>query len=408
MAVGLPGLQIGLTKGNLEAAIRALFAAGEQGVWYDPSDFSTMFQDSAGTTPVTAVGQPVGLWLDKRLGLARGPDVTNGGFDVDANWTKGGTWTINGGQAHVGATAGNLTQTYGETIAVGDTFEITWTSTNNTGILSAFVGGAVQTGTPQQNATSGAYRVIVQVATLSGQTVGIAAGGGVPGGDIDNLSIRKIRGNHATQSTTANRPTLQQDGSGYYYLSFNGTNSGLFTPANADFTASNKLIVCAGVTKSADQGGSVICELSGAATAIAGGFGLDLNGYAANGTWMGGAVGGTPGGTQCFADGPVGSAASPVSAVFSLQGDLTQSTIASQVVLRKNSVALTNSATGGTATAAGNFTSSVLNIGARALGTAPNLFLNGRIYQLVIRGGTAVTSPTQLERFVGQKMGIAL
>lgn len=42
-----------------------LFAAGEQGVWYDPSDFSTMFQDSAGTIPVTAVEQPVGRILDK-------------------------------------------------------------------------------------------------------------------------------------------------------------------------------------------------------------------------------------------------------------------------------------------------------------------------------------------------------
>lgn len=42
-----------------------LFAAGEQGFWYDPSDFSTMFQDAAGTTPVTAVGQPVGRILDK-------------------------------------------------------------------------------------------------------------------------------------------------------------------------------------------------------------------------------------------------------------------------------------------------------------------------------------------------------
>ena len=42
-----------------------LFAAGEQGVWFDPSDLSTMFQDSAGTTPVTAVEQPVGRILDK-------------------------------------------------------------------------------------------------------------------------------------------------------------------------------------------------------------------------------------------------------------------------------------------------------------------------------------------------------
>ena len=42
-----------------------LFQSGEQGAWYDPSDSSTMFQDAAGTTPVTAVGQPVGRILDK-------------------------------------------------------------------------------------------------------------------------------------------------------------------------------------------------------------------------------------------------------------------------------------------------------------------------------------------------------
>ena len=42
-----------------------LFAASEVGVWYDPSDFSTMYQDSAGTIPVTAVGQVVGRINDK-------------------------------------------------------------------------------------------------------------------------------------------------------------------------------------------------------------------------------------------------------------------------------------------------------------------------------------------------------
>ena len=43
----------------------ALFTTGVNGVWYDPSDFSAMFQDAAGTVPVTAVGQPVGRILDK-------------------------------------------------------------------------------------------------------------------------------------------------------------------------------------------------------------------------------------------------------------------------------------------------------------------------------------------------------
>jgi hypothetical protein len=42
----------------------SFFANGEQGWWFDPSNFATLFQDSAGTTPVTAVEQPVGLQLD--------------------------------------------------------------------------------------------------------------------------------------------------------------------------------------------------------------------------------------------------------------------------------------------------------------------------------------------------------
>ena len=45
--------------------IRKLFANNEQGLFYDPNDLSTMFQDTAGTVAVTAAGQPVGLILDK-------------------------------------------------------------------------------------------------------------------------------------------------------------------------------------------------------------------------------------------------------------------------------------------------------------------------------------------------------
>ena len=42
-----------------------LFADGKQGMWYDPSDLSTLFQDAAGTVPVTTNGNPVGKMLDK-------------------------------------------------------------------------------------------------------------------------------------------------------------------------------------------------------------------------------------------------------------------------------------------------------------------------------------------------------
>ena len=54
-----------ITIGTPVFTIGSLFLNGEQGAWYDPSDITTLFQDSAGSTPVTAAGQPVGLMLDK-------------------------------------------------------------------------------------------------------------------------------------------------------------------------------------------------------------------------------------------------------------------------------------------------------------------------------------------------------
>lgn len=42
-----------------------LFTGGKQGVFLDPSDLTTLFQDSAGTVPVTVNGDPVGKVLDK-------------------------------------------------------------------------------------------------------------------------------------------------------------------------------------------------------------------------------------------------------------------------------------------------------------------------------------------------------
>lgn len=60
---------------------RKLFQNGELGTWFDPSDMSTLFQDAAGTTPVTAVEQPVSLMLDKSKGLVIGPEL-KGSFAI--------------------------------------------------------------------------------------------------------------------------------------------------------------------------------------------------------------------------------------------------------------------------------------------------------------------------------------
>jgi hypothetical protein len=81
----------GLSRsGQLTAIIQSLFWDGSQGWWYDDNDTTTLFQDSAGTTPVTAVEQFVGLQLDKSRGLVLGPElVTNSGpsFVNTTGWT---------------------------------------------------------------------------------------------------------------------------------------------------------------------------------------------------------------------------------------------------------------------------------------------------------------------------------
>jgi hypothetical protein len=51
--------------GRLRFLPSAIFTASEPGAWYDPSDLTTLFQDSAGVTPVTTAGQTVGKILDK-------------------------------------------------------------------------------------------------------------------------------------------------------------------------------------------------------------------------------------------------------------------------------------------------------------------------------------------------------
>ena len=55
---------------NFDILMKSLFSNGEQGFFYDPNDLSTMFQNSVGTIPVTGVGQPVGLLLDKSKGVS--------------------------------------------------------------------------------------------------------------------------------------------------------------------------------------------------------------------------------------------------------------------------------------------------------------------------------------------------
>jgi hypothetical protein len=62
---GIPITALGAVSMGASYAPSDLFLNDEEGVWYDPSDLSTMFQDTAGTVPVTGEGQYVGKIMDK-------------------------------------------------------------------------------------------------------------------------------------------------------------------------------------------------------------------------------------------------------------------------------------------------------------------------------------------------------
>ena len=63
---GVTAIRLGRTLNPaLDVLIKALFTSGEQGFAYDPNDLTTLYQDAAGSIPVTGAGQPVGLMRDK-------------------------------------------------------------------------------------------------------------------------------------------------------------------------------------------------------------------------------------------------------------------------------------------------------------------------------------------------------
>lgn len=69
-----PGLVPAGQSGGAAFSPLSRFAAGEQGIWVDLNDFSTLWQDTARTVPVTAAGQTVKGITDKS---GRGNHLTN-------------------------------------------------------------------------------------------------------------------------------------------------------------------------------------------------------------------------------------------------------------------------------------------------------------------------------------------
>ena len=203
----MPSLAIGLSlRGRANSAVSpaSLFAASEPGAWYDFSDLSTLFQDSAGVTPVTTAGQTVGLMLDKSQGLVLGSElVTNGDFSGGSTgWTFAGTLpniTISGGVASFAASTGNRWLVQNGILTVGKSYQITATVTVSAGTIGPDINGF-----SGNVSSSGTYTWRITNVTLT-QFQFLASNVFV--GTIDNISVKLLAGNHASQATLAQRPT---------------------------------------------------------------------------------------------------------------------------------------------------------------------------------------------------------
>jgi hypothetical protein len=194
----------------------SLFAQGEPGAWYDASDLGTMFTTSAGTTPVTAVEQAVGLILDKSRGLAIGPElVTNGDF---SNGTTGwgqfaGTIAVSGGEVTLTANAGaafpQITQTISG-LTAGRMYVMTGTARRGTSADPVFISPVSGTSVQTTATTATALRVVF-TATGATSNIGLGIFSASANGTaiFDNISVREIAGTHAIQATAASRPVLR-------------------------------------------------------------------------------------------------------------------------------------------------------------------------------------------------------
>lgn len=214
-------------------------------LFVDPSDTSTLFQDAAGTTPVTSAGDPVGLVLDKSQGLARGAEVlSNPNFEMASDWVSGSgaTLTYASDQITVSSDPGDtFAAAYQDQATIaGMLYELVVdldqlsadgrigvSSISGTAARDLLDFGLVSsTGEFRGFFTGTGAMVYVQLGTVGDASSAV----------FNSASLKPIPGNHLTAPSGAARPTYQTGG-GLHWLEFDGVDDELATAAALPFSA---------------------------------------------------------------------------------------------------------------------------------------------------------------------------
>ncbi len=358
-ARGLAGRKV--PQGVLTPMGDPLFAASEPGAWYDPSDMSTLFQDSAGTVPVTAVEQPVGRILDKS---GRGNHATQ------ATTTKRPVYSRRVNLLLATATLATQSMT---TTAAAYTLALSGAGSVT---LSGAATGTFGAGTHVITCTAGSLTLTVA-------------------GAVNDADFRLAVDAHLPYQWVNTATDYDADPSKFpAYLRFDGVDDALGT-ANIDFTGTDKMTVWAGV-RSNLNGYSNIVEL-GPNSGAENGFSLQ-RGFAAAGDYVGIMYG------TSLGYGYTSNFAAPDTSVIAAQYDIAQASVAGgEISFRRNGVVSAKADSQGSA-GTGNFSQKPLYIGGRAGTSLP---FNGRIYSLIVRGAqTPLPQIEATERYIKQKMGL--
>lgn len=196
---------------NLAQQIQKLFANGEQGFFYDPNDLTILYQDVAGTIPVTAAGQPVGLMLDKSKGLVLGSElVVNNEFDTPASWVLASGMSISSGKLNIAASVGGSAfQTVALKQAGWYIVKLKVDSFSGSDFTVRFLSGSTVAGNFLYKNTAGEAFWIVRASTAFDKVVIQCGGGAGVTAIVDSISVKELHGNPAYQSTSAARPILR-------------------------------------------------------------------------------------------------------------------------------------------------------------------------------------------------------
>ena len=326
----------------------SLFATGAPGAIFDPRDLTTMFQDSAGTTPVTAPGQPVGLRLDKSGRGNHATQATAGARLTYGIEPKTGTRnlllatdTLTTQSLTVAAVphtlaftgTGTVTlsgaSTAGPLVGTGAGNRVTLTFTPTAASLTLTVSGSVTLGQLQLGSTDTPYQKVVT----------------------------------AFEVTEAGVPTC-------HYCAYAGANS--MATAAIDFTATDKMSVFTGVRKLSDAAQAAFIGLSIAPSTNSGTFELSA---------PGGGLSGEPynlrsrGTSNSFASAGIGYSA-PITNIITALGDIAGDLATLRINGSQVAQATTDQGTG-------TFGNYPLYLGRRGGSTLP---FNGRDYGILVVG----------------------